>query len=447
MVKLEKTIAWKPFSDKHKKYIENAINNQLVVAEGAIRSGKTIDNVIIATMFLETCKDKFHLASGSTIPNAKFNIGVCNGYGLENLFRGRCRWGKYRDNDALFINTQTGEKIVIFAGGGKADSYKKILGNAYGLWIATEINEHYDSDDSRTSFVKVAFGRQLAAEQPFTLWDLNPCNPNHRIYVDYIDKYKDGYSGGYQYEHFTIHDNAALSEAGKKALESKYTPGSIWYQRDILGLRVVAQGAIYKEFTENENYFYVEWDSKQKCFYINGVPKYLEYINVGIDWGGDKSGHAFVATGITRDYEHVIILKGIRIPAKDTDSEAVCDEAAKFAKKTEEDFGFIDNIYADHEIMLINRLRKKTDIPVRLAIKNKISERVRFAELCMAQKRLWITRACENVADFFRSAVYDPKSLKDERLDDGSYDQDSGDAWEYSIERYMNYIIREQIDK
>ena len=52
--------------------------------------------------------------------------------------------------------TLTGEKIVIFAGGGKADSYKKILGNSYGLWIATEINEHYDSDDSRTSFIKVA---------------------------------------------------------------------------------------------------------------------------------------------------------------------------------------------------------------------------------------------------------------------------------------------------
>ena len=34
----------------------------------------------------------------------------------------------------MYIQTQTGEKIVIFAGGGKADSYKKILGNSYGLW-------------------------------------------------------------------------------------------------------------------------------------------------------------------------------------------------------------------------------------------------------------------------------------------------------------------------
>ena len=171
MVKTQ-TIQWAPFSQKHINYIKNAMKNVLSVAEGSVRSGKTIDHCIIASMYLEICPDKLHLASGSSLPNAKLNIGDCNGFGLEHIFRGRCRWGKYKDNEALYINTQTGEKIVIFAGGGKADSYKKILGNSYGLWIATEINEHYDSEDSRTSFIKVAFARQIASKKPFTLWDL-----------------------------------------------------------------------------------------------------------------------------------------------------------------------------------------------------------------------------------------------------------------------------------
>ena len=192
------------------------------VAEGAIRSGKTIDNCIIAAMFLETCPDKYHLASGSTIANAKMNIGVCNGFGLESLFRGRCKWGKFQDNDALFVKTQTGEKVVIFAGGAKANSYQKILGNSYGLWIATEINEHYDSEDSKTSFIKVAFGRQTAAIKPMVLWDLNPSNPAARIYADYIDKYAESYVGGYQLERFTMRD-----------------------RRDILGERCIAEGLIY----------------------------------------------------------------------------------------------------------------------------------------------------------------------------------------------------------
>ena len=245
MMQTKQTIDWKPFSKRHKEYIKNALHNRMNVAEGAIRSGKTIDHCIIAAMYLETCKDKIHLASGSTIGNAKLNIGVCNGYGLENLFSGRCKWGKFRDNEALFIATKTGEKVVIFAGGAKADSYKRILGNSYGLWIATEINEHYDADDSRTSFVKVAFGRQIAAENPLVLWDLNPCNPGHKIYSEYIDAYKSGYVGGYQYEHFTIADNLSISPERKAEIESHYTKGSVWYRRDILGERCIAEGLIY----------------------------------------------------------------------------------------------------------------------------------------------------------------------------------------------------------
>lgn len=244
------TIDWKPFSKKHKDYIKSALNNKMNVAEGAIRSGKTIDHCIIAAMYLEQCPDRIHLATGSTLGNAKLNIGVCNGFGLENLFRGRCKWGKYKDNEALFIKTQTGDKVVIFTGASKADAYKRILGNSYGLWIATEINEHYDSEDSRTSFIKVAFGRQVAAIWPLVLWDLNPCNPSHSIYKQYIDLYKTQYVGGYQYEHFTIHDNLSISEERKREIESQYVPGSVWYRRDILGERCIAEGLIYPMYED-----------------------------------------------------------------------------------------------------------------------------------------------------------------------------------------------------
>ena len=239
------TIEWKPFSPKHKRYIKEALSNKMNVAEGAIRSGKTIDHCIIAAMYLETCPDKIHLASGSTIGNAKLNIGACNGFGLENLFRGRCKWGKYKDNEALFVYTQTGEKIIIFTGGAKSDSYKRILGNSYGLWIATEINEHYDCEDSRTSFIKVAFGRQVAAQKPLILWDLNPCNPGHSIYKNYIDAYKGRYKGGYQYEHFTIADNLTISPERLEEIKSQYIVGSVWYRRDIDGERCIAEGLVY----------------------------------------------------------------------------------------------------------------------------------------------------------------------------------------------------------
>ena len=46
-------IPWGEFSEKHKKYINGALKNRMCVAEGAIRSGKTIDHCIIAAAYLE----------------------------------------------------------------------------------------------------------------------------------------------------------------------------------------------------------------------------------------------------------------------------------------------------------------------------------------------------------------------------------------------------------
>ena len=79
-----------------------------------------------------------------------------------------------------------------FEAGGKSHRF-----HLTGLELGAEL-AHYDGPDSRTSFVKVASGRQIAARRPLTLWDLNPCGPGAPIYRDYIDRYrKDGLPGGY----------------------------------------------------------------------------------------------------------------------------------------------------------------------------------------------------------------------------------------------------------
>ena len=210
---MSNTIKWEAFGQKHIDYILKTKDCNANILEGAVRAGKTIDNCIAFSLNLEYSQDKIHLASGSTLANAKLNIGECNGFGLEYLFRGRCRWGKYKDNDALFVTTKSGEKIIIFAGGGLANSYKKILGNSYGMWIATEINEHYDDEDSKISFVKVAFARMLASKTNKFFWDMNPSNPNAKIYEWYIDLWaKQGLVGGYNYQHLNIFDNGAITE-------------------------------------------------------------------------------------------------------------------------------------------------------------------------------------------------------------------------------------------
>lgn len=427
------TIPWADFSEKHKRYIYNALNNKMNVAEGAIRSGKTIDHCIIAAAYLEKCRDKIHLASGSTIGNAKLNIGVCNGFGLEALFRGRCKWGKYRDNEALFIYTQTGEKVVVFAGGGKADSYKRILGNSYGLWIATEINEHYDSEDSRTSFIKVAFGRQAAALDPLVLWDLNPCGPHHRIYGDYIDAYKQGYVGGYQYQHFTIDDNLSISEQRKEEIKSQYNPESVWYRRDILGERCTAEGLIYPLFADNPQRYEVTRDA---------LPAF-RYITVGVDFGGNKSAYAFVATGITEDWD-VCALRSLRIPAKGVSVEQMIARFVRFCEGIEQDYGAVDFVYPDNaEQAIINSMDAQTRWRIIGSVKGEIIDRIRTMDTLLSTDRFkYVAGECDSLKSALCDAVWDDKKLEDVRLDDGTSDVDSLDAFEYSWSWAIKQIVR-----
>ena len=87
-----KTIPYK-FSEKHKEYIRRCTKSTFNFAEGAVRAGKTVDNIYAFAHELKTTPDRIHLATGSTMANAKLNIGDCNGLGLEWIFRGQSRWG------------------------------------------------------------------------------------------------------------------------------------------------------------------------------------------------------------------------------------------------------------------------------------------------------------------------------------------------------------------
>lgn len=234
------------FGDKHRAYISAAIRSTISVAEGAVRAGKTIDNIAaFAYMIEKGVPDRIHLATGSTSANAKLNIGDANGFGLEHIFRGRCHWTKYRGNDALAIRSCGREYVVIFAGGAKADSFKKIRGNSYGMWIATEINLHHENT------IKEAFNRQLAARVRRIFWDLNPVAPADWIYTNYIDRFAERFGDRYNYEHFTIRDNATISPSRLAEIEAQYDQSSIWYRRDILGERCLAEGLVYQFGEEN----------------------------------------------------------------------------------------------------------------------------------------------------------------------------------------------------
>lgn len=434
------------FSEKHIDYIRKSKDCTYNIAEGAIRAGKTIDNVFAFSHEIQSSKDKLHLATGSTVANAKLNIGDANGFGLEYIFRGQCRWGKYKDNDALFIRgpaTRYKQKIVIFAGGAKADSFKKIRGNSYGMWIATEINLHHDST------IKEAFNRTAAADKRKFFWDLNPDNPNADIYTAYIDKYAEKAEegkllGGYNYQHFTLDDNINITAERREEIKSQYDETSIWYKRDILGQRCIAEGLIYRIFADNPEKFI--WDAS--------LPKIMN-VYIGVDFGGNNSAHSFTATGITSDYKSVIVLESERISCKKDDGGEIDPEQlgimfCDFCKRVINTCGNISRVYCDSaEQVLIAGLRTAARkqglswLSIQNSLKDEINNRINLTVQLMAQGRFfYVPIKTESLKSALRTAMWDPKAkTKNVRLDDGSSDIDSLDSFEYTIEREAKRLI------
>ena len=83
---------------------------------------------------------------------------------------------------------------------------------------------------------------------------------------------------------------------------------------------------------------------------------------------------------------------------------------------------------------------------VKPARKKPINDRIHCTIRIMGAGRFWMTDDCGSLQAAFSDAVWNQEKDKDERLDDGSTDIDSLDAFEYTIERDMKYLIQEVDD-
>lgn len=189
-------------------------------------------------------------------------------------------------------------------------------------------------------------------------------------------------------------------------------------------------------------------------------------IEIGLDFGGNQSGHSFVARGYTDDYQEVIGLKSKRIMAKDEnediDSNTLNKLFCEFIQEVMDQYAVvvrhgnyveycnIESVFWDNaETVLGNSIRNAVEkqfpwISVRPAKKEKITDRIRCTVKLMGAGRFFITEDCSSLETAFSDAVWNKEVKdKDERLDDGSTDIDSLDAFEYTIERDMKYLIQE----
>jgi PBSX family phage terminase large subunit len=232
-----------PFSENQMRFFWDCFDHWFNVAEGGKRGGKNVLITMAYCTILEKHPSKIHLIAGVSTATARLNILDCDGFGLKNYFEGRCREGVYQNRDCLYIKTATGEKVVLISGGGKAGDEKLIKGNTYGTAYITEANE------CSKTFIQEVFDRTLSSPNRKIFHDLNPKAEAHWYYKDVLnfheEKLKANPKYGLNYGHFTIADNMSISDDQLRAVLATYDRKSVWYARDILGQRKMAEGLIY----------------------------------------------------------------------------------------------------------------------------------------------------------------------------------------------------------
>lgn len=435
-------IPYAPFCRKQARYIRECQTHWLNVAEGGKRAGKNIINILAWAICLETHPDKLHLAAGVTLAAAKMNILDSNGFGLRFLFDGRCRVGKYMEKEALYITTATGEKVVIFAGGGKISDAALIKGNSYGTAYITEVNEcHQD-------FFQEVLSRTLASRDRRIFLDLNPKPPRHWFYAQYLD-YQDelkakGENPGYHYEHFTIADNLSIPDDQLKAALNTYDRGSVYYAVDIRGQRAASSGRIYTKYRYQD--VAITPDEIRKMQFIE--------LTVGVDVGGTDATAATL-TGITQRYEKVALIDGMYHKqgiSDKMDEEMYCKMIVEWLIPWTKIYPNIGTIYVDSAAKLFRAgldralLRKGLN---RFLVRgfdkaDGIMERIRLNCMLMNQGRFFISTAMPKWHEAYQSAVWSTDEYeKGEwvRLDDGSYPVDCLDSAEYSLYPSARYFI------
>ena len=413
------------WTDKQKEFIREAIDkhHRWNFKGGATRSGKTyldFKYVIPQRIRARAGLDGLSVILGVTNSTIERNVlePMRKIYGEDFVSR------ISSDNTILLF----GEKCYAL-GAEKISQLSKLRGASfkycYGDEVADWSSDVFDLLKSRL-------------DKSYSCFDgtFNPKSPQHWL-KKFIDSDADIFSQTY-----SIDDNPFLDPSFVENLKREYA-GTVLFDRYILGNWVAAEGAIYRTFADNPDRFICKRELTD--FH---APNHLDIVKavIGVDFGGGTSAHAFCCTGFTRGMKKVVVLDEYR------EKEALTPEKlnqafADFVRSCKERW-FVTDVYCDSaEQTLINGFRQtvareRLMVNVGNALKKPINERIRATCVLMGADRFLISEDCKETIDAFRSAVWDAKKItEDVRLDNGTTNIDSLDAYEYSVEREIPSLL------
>lgn len=410
-----------------------------IIADGAVRSGKTISMAPSFVNWAMECYEECDFAlCGKTVGSLRRNV-------INNL-KNQCislgyEWQEKRTDNIIVITKNKGAKNettnYFYTFGGKDESSQDLI---QGMTLAGVFFDEVALMPQ--SFVSQAEAR-CSVEGAKFWYNCNPKAPTHWFYKEYIEDevYREKQL---LYLHFTMDDNLTLSERVKERYKRMFS--GVFYQRNILGLWVTAEGKVYINFDKSNVIDVNNWYARNTAGqYTHALRNKIKIASIGVDFGGNMSSTTFNCTAFTQGFHEAIVVKEKRITQEITPDQ-LNKYFVEFVKEVKAEYPMCNVAYVDSAEQVLKRglinalITARIPLAVKDARKGEIIDRIRFAITMFSQHRFFIVSSCKETIDAYLNAVWDEKH-EDVRLDDGSTNIDSLDSTEYSYEPYMKSML------
>lgn len=210
-----------------------------IILDGSIRSGKTLPE---STSFVEWAMHTYHdmnlIMAGKTMGAIRRNVvgplkQVLPGRGYKVI--------DHRSAETPNLEVSKGRRTNYFHlfGGNNEKSQDPLQGFNGGGALFDE------AALQPQSFINQAEGRCSTDEAKF-FYNCNPEGPYNYIKVEYLDKLAEK---NLLHLHFLMDDNLSLSQKVRERYERRWSRGSVFYRRFILGQWCLAEGLVYEFFS------------------------------------------------------------------------------------------------------------------------------------------------------------------------------------------------------
>lgn len=408
----ETSFKFQKFSKKQNKilkwweYPKYCNKYDIVIADGAIRAGKTIAMICSFLLWSQTYhRNKDFIIAGKSINSLKRNVikpmrQIITAY----------RWNAIYNRSSNYL--QIGNNVYHLFGANNESSQDLLQGLTSAGALADEIALF------PKSFTDQMIGR-CSIENSKIFCNCNPQSPYHYFKTEFIDV---AIEKLIYYLHFTMDDNLTLSDRVKDRYKRMFT--GMFYKRYILGLWVIAEGIIYDMFDESKHV-------------IDTLPIYnsLKEFTISIDYGVHNAFSAGLwATDGIKHYRIKEYYYSGKQTGKQLDNETYYKKVVDLAGNRK-----IRSIIIDPSASsFIQTIKKYGKFFVENA-KNDVSEGIENTSTVLNENILFVDKCCKDwIKEIYGYSWDEKRSLKGNDIPKKEFDHAMDETRYYCNTRIFN---------